>query len=160
VFRATTPGTPAGRPLNLEPVTSRQYTDLTVQNDVTYHYAVRARLGPGGAQSGSSAVVSATPEDSTPPAQPRGLVAVLAGSTVRLAWQAVPDPDVAGYVVYRSMTAGRGHARLVTAPQGATTYVDMDVQPGQTYFYVVTAVDRAKRANESVPSQEVSATLP
>jgi hypothetical protein len=36
----------------------------------------------------------------------------------------------------------------------------MDVQPGQTYFYVVTAVDRAKRANESVPSQEVSATLP
>jgi fibronectin type 3 domain-containing protein len=87
-------------------------------------------------------------------------VAVLAGSTVRLAWQAVPDPDVLGYVVYRSTTAGRGHARLVTAPQGATTYVDTDVRPGQTYFYVVTAVDRAKRANESVPSQEVSATLP
>jgi fibronectin type 3 domain-containing protein len=160
VFRTTTPGTPAGRPLNLEPVTARQYTDLAVQNDVTYHYAVRARLGPGGAQSVPSEVASATPEDATPPAQPRGLVAVLAGSTIRLAWQAVPDPDILGYVVYRTTTAGRGHARLVTAPQGATTYVDTDVRPGQTYFYTVTAVDRAKRANESVPSQEVSATLP
>ena len=77
VFRATTPGTPAGRPLNPEPVTSRQYVDLAAQNDVTYHYAVRARLEPGGPQSGPSAVATATPEDATPPAQPRGLVAVL-----------------------------------------------------------------------------------
>jgi fibronectin type 3 domain-containing protein len=105
-------------------------------------------------------VATATPEDATPPAQPRGLVAVLAGATVRLAWQAVPDPDVAGYIIYRSTTAGRGHVRLTGTPQASTTYVDADVQPGQTYFYVVTAVDRAKRANESVPSPEVSATLP
>ena len=159
VFRATTPGTPTGRPLNLEPVTSRQYVDLAVQNDVTYHYAVRARVGPGGAQSVPSAVATATPEDATPPAQPRGLVAVLAGPTVRLAWEAVPDADVAGYLVYRTTTAGRGHTRLTPSPQGGTTYVDADVRPGQTYFYVVTAVDRAKRANESVPSQEASATV-
>jgi len=121
---------------------------------------VRARIGPGGAQSQPSAVATATPEDATPPAQPRGLVAVLAGPTVRLAWQAVPDPDVAGYLVYRSTTAGRGHAPLTPTPQVGTTYVDPDVRPGQTYFYVVTAVDRAKRRNESVPSQEVSAKLP
>ena len=160
VFRAVAPGAPGGRPSNLEPVTARQYVDLAVQNDVTYHYAVRARLGPGGAQSGPSAVAAATPEDATPPAQPRGLVAVLAGSTVRLAWQAVSEADLAGYLVYRSTTAGRGHVRLSAAPQGTTTFVDADVRPGQTYFYVVTAVDRSKRANESVPSPEASATLP
>lgn len=160
VFRSTTPGLPAGRPLNQEPVAANQYLDLAVQNDVTYHYAVRARLGPGGAQSQPTAVASATPEDQTAPAQPRGLVAVLAGPTVRLAWQAVPDADVAGYVVYRSTTPGRGHVRLTGPAQGGTTFVDADVRPGQTYYYQVTAVDRAKRANESVPSQEVSATLP
>jgi hypothetical protein len=160
VFRATTPGTPAGRPLNLEPVAAPQYVDLTAQNDVTYYYAVRARLGPGGPQSGPSEVATATPVDATPPAQPRGLVAVLAGATIRLAWEAVPDADLAGYIVYRSATAGRGHTRLFEAPQSGTTYVDTDVRPGQTYYYVVTAVDRAKRANESVPSQEASATLP
>ncbi len=160
VFRSTTPGLPAGRPLNQEPVAANQYLDLAVQNDVTYHYAVRARLGPGGAQSQPTTVASATPEDQTAPAQPRGLVAVLAGPTVRLAWQAVPDADVAGYVVYRSTTPGRGHVRLTGQPQGGTTFVDSDMRPGQTYYYQVTAVDRAKRANESVPSQEVSATLP
>jgi hypothetical protein len=160
IFRATTPGTPAGRPLNLEPVTTRQYVDLTAQNDVTYHYAVRARLASGGAESTPSPVASATPEDATPPAQPRGLVAVVAGATVRLAWQGVADPDLAGYLVYRSTSAGRGHARLIQVPQGATTYLDADVRPGQTYFYVVTAVDRSRRANESVPSPEAAATLP
>jgi hypothetical protein len=160
VFRATTPGTPTGRPLNLEPVAARQYVDLAVRNDVTYHYAVRARLASGGAQSTPSAVATATPEDATPPAQPRGLVAVVAGPTVRLAWEAVADPDLAGYLVYRSATAGRGHVRLTPAPVGATTFIDTDVRPGQTYFYVVTAVDRTRRANESVPSPEAAATLP
>ena len=160
VFRATTPGVPGGRPLNLEPVVTRQFVDLAVQNDVTYHYAVRARLASGGAQSTPSPVVTATPEDGTAPAQPRGLVAVVAGPAVRLAWQPVADADVAGYLVYRSSTAGRGHERVTRAPQVATTYVDSDVRPGQTYYYVVTAIDRARRANESVPSPEASATLP
>ena len=160
VFRGTGPGTPAGRPLNPEPITTRQFVDLTAQNDVTYYYAVRARLAAGGGESPPSEIATATPEDTTPPAQPRGLVAVLAGPSVRLAWQAVPDADVAGYRVYRSTTAGRGHTPLTAAPQTGTTYVDTDVRPGQTYFYVVTAVDRSKRANESVPSAEVSATVP
>lgn len=160
VFRGTTPGTPAGRPLNPEPIAGRQFVDLTAQNDVTYYYVVRARLGPGGSESPPSAVVTATPEDATPPAQPRGLVAVLAGPTVRLAWQAVPDADLAGYRVYRTTTAGRGHALLTPTPLAGTTFVDTDVRPGQTYYYMVTAVDRAKRGNESVPSAEVSVTLP
>jgi hypothetical protein len=127
---------------------------------VTYHYAVRARLATGGAQSLPSPVATATPEDATPPGQPRGLVAVVTGNAVRLAWEAVPDPDVAGYVIYRSTTAGRGHARLTPEPHGGTTYVDTDVRPGQRYFYVVTAVDRSRRANESIPSAETAAIVP
>jgi fibronectin type 3 domain-containing protein len=88
------------------------------------------------------------------------LVAVAAGPAVRLAWEAVPDPDVAGYLVYRSTTAGRGHTRLTQTPQAGTTFVDADVRSGQTYYYVVTAVDRSRRANESIPSAEVAATAP
>ena len=72
----------------------------------------------------------------------------------------MPDADLAGYRVYRSTTAGRGHTPVTPVLQTGTTYVDTDVRPGQTYFYIVTAVDRAKRANESVPSAEVSATVP
>ncbi len=157
VFRTTVVGERPDRPLNAEPIPTPQYVDLTVRNDATYHYSVRARLGPGGGTSRASEVVSATPEDTTPPAQPRGLVAVVAGATVRLAWEAVSDLDLAGYHVYRSTTPGRGYERLTPAPQLGTTYVDTGVRPGATYYYTVTAVDRARRANESVPSSEVSA---
>lgn len=160
VFRVTEPGARPGRPLNPEPLAQPQYVDVAVQNDATYHYSVRARLGPGGPASRPSEIATATPEDTTAPAQPRGLVAVGGGVTVRLAWEAVSDPDLGGYHVYRSRTPGRGYEKLTATPQPAITYVDAGVQPGQTYYYVVTAVDRARRANESVPSPEASAVVP
>jgi hypothetical protein len=159
VFRTTAAGAPPGRPVNPEPLAEPRFTDVTVQNDATYYYSVRALRGPGGPASRPTEVVSATPEDTTAPGQPRGLVAVAAGPAVRLAWEAVPDPDLAGYHVYRSTTTGRGHTRITPAPQGATTFVDAEARPGQTYYYQVTAVDRSRRANESVPSAEVSATV-
>lgn len=157
VFRATAPDARPARPLNPEPIAGPSYVDVAVQNDATYYYSVRALVG--GAASRPSDVVAATPEDRTPPAQPRGLVAVAAGATVRLAWEGVADPDVAGYRVYRSTTAGRGYQALTPAPQPGTTYVDTSVRAGQTYYYVVTAVDRARRPNESVPSPEAAATV-
>ncbi|MBI2467816.1 MAG: hypothetical protein HYV62_08370, partial [Candidatus Rokubacteria bacterium] len=160
VFRSTAPEARPERPLNPEPLATPSYVDVAVQNDATYYYAVRARLGPRGPASRPTELARATPEDRTPPAQPRGLVAVVAGATVRLAWDAVADPDLAGYHVHRSTSPGRGYQRLTVAPQPATTYVDADVRRAQTYYYVVTAVDRARAANESVPSPEASATLP
>jgi fibronectin type 3 domain-containing protein/predicted small lipoprotein YifL len=160
VFRATAPDARPVRPINVEPILTPSYVDLGVQNDATYYYSVRAQQGAAGPASRPTAAVAATPEDQTPPAQPRGLVAVLAGITVRLAWEGVSDPDLAGYRVYRSTTAGRGHQPVTTELQASTTFVDTTTRPGQTYYYVVTAVDRARRANESVPSPEVSVTLP
>jgi predicted phage tail protein len=160
VFRATAPDVRPARPINPEPIPAPSYIDLGLQNDATYYYTVRALLGPSGPASRSTDVVAATPEDRTPPAQPRGLVAVVAGATVRLAWEGVSDPDLAGYRVYRSITAGRGHQPLTSELQTATTFADTTARPGQTYYYVVTAVDRGRRANESVPSPEVSATVP
>lgn len=159
VFRATTPEGRPTRPLNVEPVPAPSYVDVGVQNDITYYYSVRALLGAGGPTSRLSEVAAATPEDRTPPSQPRGLVAVVAGATVRLAWEPVADADLGGYRVYRSTAPGRGYTRVTPDSQAAATYVDGDVRPGQTYYYVVTAVDRSRRANESVPSPEASVTI-
>lgn len=160
VFRTTSPEARPERPLNPEPLATPSYADLTVQNDATYYYSARALLGPRGPASRPTEVARATPEDRTPPAQPRGLVAVAAGATVRLVWQAVEDPDLAGYHIYRSTSPGRGYEKLTPAAQQPTTYVDTQVRRGQTYYYVVTAVDRARAANESVPSPEANATVP
>ena len=67
-----------------------------------------------------------------------------------------PDADLAGYHVYRSEGPGRSPTRLTAVPQGATTYVDTSIQAGRTYAYTVTAGERARRANESVPSAEAT----
>jgi fibronectin type 3 domain-containing protein len=45
-----------------------------------------------------------------------------------------------------------------TAPHPAASFTDTSVQPGQTYFYMTTAVD--KKGRESKFSNRVQVTLP
>ena len=78
--------------------------------------------------------------------------------TVSLSWSASTSPSVIGYNVYRSTTAGGPYTKLTATPLTVTTYVDYNVTAGQTYFYVTTGLDVS--ANESAPSNEVSATIP
>ena len=76
---------------------------------------------------------------------------------VDLAW----DPStstVAGYNVYRSDASGGPYTRLNSALVGGTAFTDSTVQPGDTCYYVVKAVDSG--GMESVPSNEATATIP
>lgn len=72
-----------------------------------------------------------------------------------LTWTASGEADLDAYSVYRSTSAGSGHA-LIADDLGTTGYDDRDVTPGTTYFYVVTATDLS--GNESDPSNEAAAT--
>jgi fibronectin type 3 domain-containing protein len=65
---------------------------------------------------------------------------------------------VAGYRVYRSLQSGTGYALLTSNLVPGTSFVDTTVARGQTYFYVVTAVDA--QWNQSAFSNEVFATIP
>lgn len=152
-------GEEALAPITPAPVEGTEFLDTGVQNERVYRYAVRAvRVGPGSTAAGAAgAVVAVTPVDTTPPAPPRGLVAVPAGSTVRLAWSQSPDADVALHAVYRAVGAG-DFLRIATTPAAVTFYVDTDVRPGQSYRYEVTALDGARRPNESARSNTAIAT--
>lgn len=88
-----------------------------------------------------------------PPAAPTGLAATPGDARVTLSWNASPEPDVTGYRVYRSLTAGGPFAPLgdVAAPG----YLDASLANGVTYHYVVTALDAAF---ESPRSNEAAAT--
>jgi subtilase family serine protease/flagellar hook assembly protein FlgD/WD40 repeat protein len=88
-----------------------------------------------------------------PPAPPTGLVAAPGDARVTLNWNASPEPDVVGYRVYRSLTAGGPYAALASTT--APTYLDLAVVNGTTYHYVVTARDAAF---ESGFSLEAAAT--
>jgi fibronectin type 3 domain-containing protein len=95
----------------------------------------------------------------TPPSPPTGLVAIPAEGSVRLAWNPSPETDVALYAVYRAEGTG-AFLRIATTQSITTLYTDQDVRPGRTYRYAVTALDRARQANESARSNEVSVTVP
>ena len=77
--------------------------------------------------------------------------------SVDLSWGASSSSNLQGYNVYRAGVSGGPYAAVVSANSG-TTFVDASVQSGQTYFYVVTAVDTS--GTESAYSNQVQAVIP
>lgn len=146
--------------LTRAPVAEPTLTDRNLDNERTYHYAVRAVQTVSGttAYSAPSPRVAVTPRDMTPPTPPTNLVAIPSAAAVRLTWSASPESDVAAYIVYRAAGAGAFERVGSTRPPIAT-FVDRDVARG-TYRYVVTAQDSASQPNESGRSNEVTVTVP
>jgi len=65
---------------------------------------------------------------------------------------------VVGYRVYRSTQSGAFYTLLTSTPVSGTSFEDLAIEKGKTYYYVVTAVDA--QSNESGFSNEVFATIP
>jgi len=79
---------------------------------------------------------------------------------VILTWTASTTPGVTGYNVYRGSTSGgEGPAPLSSSPISGTTYADANVQAGQAYYYMVTAVS-SNGTTQSADSSEASAAVP
>lgn len=78
---------------------------------------------------------------------------------VSLTWSAPSSnsPAVVGYNVYRAL-AGSSYARLNSASDSSTGYIDSTVQNGKTYDYEVRSVDAA--GVESRSSNQTSVTIP
>lgn len=141
-----------------EPLTTTSFEDLTVANDAIYQYLVRTvRLVAGDTlESLDSPVVTARPEDLTPPAPVQQLIAVPTSQGIELRWLPSPEPDLAGYRVWRR-AAGEPQFRLLTPRLLSQPYfVDREARRGQLYYYTVTAVDNSRRQNESQPTEPVA----
>jgi Ig-like domain-containing protein/centrosomal CEP192-like protein len=137
----TASGLPAGLVL-----TSRQAASLS------------ATFAPAAAGSVTGSV-SVTSDASNSPA-----TITLSGTGVQpvahsagLSWIASPS-TVIGYNVYRATISGGPYTLLNSSLVPTTQYSDANVQSGQTYYYVVTAVDSSKM--ESSYSNQSSATIP
>lgn len=96
--------------------------------------------------------------DVTPPAAPNGLTAALDGVNASLDWDDNTEDDLNGYYVYRSTTSGGDYSKINSAAQMSSDYMDTTAADGETYYYVVRAVDNSW--NESDDSNEASATIP
>jgi fibronectin type 3 domain-containing protein len=60
--------------------------------------------------------------------------------------------------VYRGTVSGGPYTKINTVLGTAATYVDNTVKSGQTYYYVITAVNAA--GVESAYSNQVTAVVP
>ena len=76
---------------------------------------------------------------------------------VTLAWRS-PASSVAGFHVYRGVSAQGPFTRLTSSLHPQATFTDASVVGGSTYFYSTTAVNR--KGKESKRSNQVKVTIP
>jgi fibronectin type 3 domain-containing protein len=77
--------------------------------------------------------------------------------SVALSWSPSTS-QVIGYNAYYSMQSGGPYTKMTGSPVATPSYTDSNVQPGQTYFFVVTSVNSSNV--ESSYSGEASALVP
>jgi len=145
------------RPLNREPLTVTQYTDLSVENEKRYIYSVRAvrRVIKTDIEGKGSLGVPVAPTDLIPPNAPLGLVAIPLKNGIELNWRRNKEPDLLGYYVYRRRPGEKEFKKLDETPLEKEVYLDTHVELEQDYEYAVTAVDNSSHKNESPRSEEV-----
>ena len=142
--------------LNRDPLRATQYRDLGVENEKKYYYSVRAlrRVVKTDVEGKGALDLAVIPTDLIPPSAPAGAVAVSLKEGVELTWIRNKEPDLSGYNVYRRKVGEQAYAKLNEAPMPKETYLDRSAEVGQEYDYVVTAVDKSLRRNESSYSEE------
>ncbi|WP_406862138.1 PA14 domain-containing protein [Streptomyces sp. HUAS MG47] len=136
-------------------LTSPTFVDTPPATGQTYLYEVRA-VDNAGRESTGSLDVTATTVDQTAPAAPKGLGGWTPdfSEKVNLSWDGNAEADLAGYHVYRSTSrpVALTAANRVSGdkPLSGSWYQGPLPQTGDTYYYVVTAVDT--QGNESAAS--------
>ncbi len=156
VFRRTSQGD--WQRLNPSILAVNKFQDVAVKNEVEYTYRIRAlrRLGAYALESQDSPSRTVMAQDLTPPPPLLNLVAVPTSRGVELRWEPSPAKDLAGYRVYRLRAGEASPVRLTPLLVEKPYFVDSQAIRGETYYYSVTAVDDSKRANESMPSEEMT----
>jgi hypothetical protein len=148
-------------PLNPELIPQSPYRDGLLVNGKRYEYVVRAVRDFDGTliEGPSSPVIFGVPEKRTTPSAPTGLVGVIRNEAgkrgVELRWNINPEPDVAGYDLYRQEKDSDIVLKVNPQLIPETYFLDTSADPQKSYTYRLKAVDRSPRGNQSEFSQEI-----
>lgn len=150
-------------PVNASPISKTTYTDIPAYGGYNYRVVAVSTVGPPRLESELSEAATATYKDLLPPPTPTGLTVLVETKVVRLVWNPVEAPDLAGYRVYRTEVEGPQRkfvGRVLYTPQllKETNWRDTFIDPGIEYYYEVTAVDTS--GNESAPAKSDFVLVP
>ncbi len=155
VYRSEDPLALAWQRLNSTPLAEDSFKDETMELGKTYFYRARTvvPLSAGGIESLDSDRVEVTNKDIYPPSSPSEVAAISNGESISLVWSPNTEPDLAGYVVYRSGPEKK-FEKISDTLVTTASFVDSSVVKSQTYFYRIKAADQ--KGNASDFSEEVS----
>jgi hypothetical protein len=154
LYRRILPEEEYEAPVNTKPVPGTAYVDTAAPYGKLV-YTVRAILPDKPKVEGAPAEEAGLDyRDVFPPPAPARLDALPEAGLVRLVWDPVPAPDLAGYVVFRVEGPGQPERLNAEATKDSFT-TDTSAKPGHRYRYTVRAVDKA--GNVSAPSPEAIA---
>jgi fibronectin type 3 domain-containing protein len=140
IYRTTTSGMSYTKLNGGTLLVASQYRDTTTVAATTYYYAVTAVDTTGNESAKSAEVTWGVPAtDTTPPADPTGLVLVPSVSGILLSWNANLESDFLNYEVDRSAT-GVGAWSTIASPTAAT-YNDTGATAGAVNYYRIRARD-------------------
>jgi fibronectin type 3 domain-containing protein len=134
-------------------VTGSSFIDSSVAAATTYYYEVSA-VNVNGAQGPLSSETSAL----TLAAAPANLTAQGGSGFVSLSWSA--SKGATSYSVFRSLTSGGEGNTPVASGLTATSYTDLNVNAGITYFYTVAAVDATGTGPQSAETSTITVASP
>lgn len=150
--------------LNEKPVNETEFADKSYEFSKDYFYFTRTvSLGSNAepVESLESNIVKVSPQDIFPPSPPSAITIAAAPNNLSIFFATNPEKDIAGYRVYRSTDRNLPLSEwqnLTSELLTTTTFQDLKVESGKTYFYYLTALDNA--GNKSEPSEIVAETAP
>lgn len=155
IYRSTAPFTSVAGMTPIATVSNAAattYDDLTVVNGTAYHYAITAVATDG---TEDEAVTSVGPRVPGPAGQ---MQLTPFYTTMHVQWDAVSNPDLAGYEIYRRTVGGSYPPQPLKRVLVRNDFTDYGLTPGQTYFYKAVPIDGAGNAIAQA-TVEASATL-
>ena len=139
------------------PIVQTTFTDAAAPADGSRSYYRVVAVDEHGRASAAATADAVRGTDTTPPAKPIGLTTASTPDGVFLDWDDNTEADLAGYKVYRATSAAGPFAALIGGDYiGHSDWTDSTAAAGTTYYYRVTAQDRA--GNESAASSTVTGT--
>ncbi len=98
--------------------------------------------------------------DNIPPSRVTNVQTAVIEDDIRIIWPMSRELDVTGYHVYRSLEPNENFSRLNDdlLPMNNPEFVDSEIEPGNRYYYRITAVN--ENDNESEKSTVVARLIP